>query len=167
LFFHSLFISSFRSFLMHTMTDQNLSAAQVIQLTSAMISVACVDGIQRAETALIGQFYESSRTQDMPTTASFLAAPHARRFDAATLAGSPADFADTVVLMCLMTAYADGHLSPAEREHIQAMATTLGLDAARFEAHLAQVRDDLVGALSHLPDAGSVAAVVRELSAAD
>ena len=76
------------------------------------------------------------------------------------------NFADTVVLMCLMTAYADGHLSAAEREHIQALATTLGLDEARFEAHLAQVRDDLVGALSHLPDAGSVAAVVRELAVA-
>jgi tellurite resistance protein len=150
---------------MHTMTDQDLSPAQVLQLTGAMLSVAFVDGIAPAEAALIGQFYESSRTQDMPTTAAFLADPQAQHFDAAALAGSPAAFADTVVLMCLMTAYADGHLSAAEREHIQAFATALGLDTARFEAHLAQVRDDLVGALSHLPDAGSVAAVVRELSA--
>ena len=151
---------------MHTMTDQDLSPAQVVQLTRAMLSVAFVDGIQPAEAALIGQFYESSRTEDMPTTASFMADPQARSFDATALAGSPAAFADTVVLMCLMTAYADGHLSAAEREHIQALATTLGLDEARFEAHLAQVRDDLVGALSHLPDAGSVAAVVRELAVA-
>ncbi|CAM3567202.1 TerB family tellurite resistance protein [Polaromonas hydrogenivorans] len=152
---------------MHTMPDQNLSPAQVAQLTRAMLSVAAVDGIQPAEAALIGQFYESSRSADMPATATFLADPQAQQFDAAALAGSPAEFADTVVLMCLMTAYADGQLSPAEREHVQAVATTLGLDAARFEAHLAQVRDDLVGALSHLPDAGSVAAVVSELSAAD
>ena len=151
---------------MHTMTDQNLSAAQVVQLTRAMLSVAFVDGIAPAEAALIGQFYESSRTQDMPTTASFLADPQVRSFDAAALAGSPAEFADTVVLMCLMTAYADGQLSAAEREHIQAFATALGLDETRFEAHLAQVRDDLVGALSHLPDAASVAAVVRELAVA-
>lgn len=151
---------------MHTMTDQNLSAAQVVQLTRAMLSVAFVDGIAPAEAALIGQFYESSRTEDMPTTASFMADPQARIFDAAALAGSPVAFADTVVLMCLMTAYADGHLSAAEREHIEGLAKTLGLDEARFEAHLAQVRDDLVGALSHLPDAGSVAAVVRELAVA-
>jgi len=88
-------------------------------------------------------------------------------FDIATLQGSSAEFADTVVLMCLMTAYADGNLSPAERSHIQAIATTLGLDAAHFEAHLAQVRDELVGAISSLPDAGSVAVVVKELKAGD
>ncbi|MDB5930313.1 MAG: hypothetical protein JWR60_2020 [Polaromonas sp.] len=152
---------------MHTMPDQNLSPEQVVQLTKAMLSVASVDGIQPAEAALIGQFYESSRNDAMPTTAAFLSDPAARQFDAAGLAGSTAEFADTLVLMCLMTGYADGQLSPEERSHVQAMATALGLDEARFEAHLAQVRDDLVGAISHLPDAGSVAAVVRELSAAD
>jgi tellurite resistance protein len=150
---------------MHAMPDQNLSPEQVIQLTRAMLSVASVDDIQPAEAALIGQFYESSRNDAMPTTAAFLADPAARVFDAAALAGSTAEFADTVVLMCLMTGYADGQLSAEERSHVQAIAMALGLDAARFEAHLAQVRDDLVGAISHLPDAGSVAAVVRELSA--
>ena len=34
--------------------DQNLSSAQVIQLTRAMLSVAAVEGIQPAEAALIG-----------------------------------------------------------------------------------------------------------------
>lgn len=150
---------------MHTMPDQNLSPAQVIQLTRAMLSVAQVDSIQPAEAALIGQFFETSRSADMPTTATFLASATAQQFDAKELAGSAAPFADTVVLMCLMTAYADGNMSAGELSHVQAIATTLGLDAARFEAHLAQVRDDLVAALSHLPDAGSVAAVVHELAA--
>lgn len=145
--------------------DQNLSPAQVTQLTKAMLSVALVDDIQPAEAALIGQFYESSRSADMPTTAAVLADPKAHPFDAASLTGSSAEFADTVVLMCLMTAYADGSLSAAERAHVQSIATALGVDATRFETHLAQVRDELVGALSHLPDAGSVAAVVKELEA--
>ncbi|MBA3057013.1 MAG: hypothetical protein KJ614_07020 [Gammaproteobacteria bacterium] len=152
---------------MNAMQDQNLSPAQVTQLTKAMLSVALVDGIHPAEAALIGQFYESSRSADMPTTSSVMASPEAQPFDAAELVGSSATFADTVVLMCLMAGHADGQLSPAERDHVQAMATTLGVDATRFEAHLAQVRDELVGAISHLPDAGSVAAVVKELSAAD
>ena len=152
---------------MNAMQDQNLSPAQITQLTKAMLSVALVDGIHPAEAALIGQFYESSRSADMPTTPSVMASPAAQPFDATTLVGSPAAFADTVVLMCLMTAYADGHLSPAERDHVQALATMIGVDTVRFEAHLAQVRDELVGALSHLPDAGSVAVVVKELSAAD
>ena len=151
---------------MHTMPDQNLSPAQVAQLTQAMLSVALVAGIHPAEAALIGQFYESSRSADMPTTATALAMDSSA-FDARSLLPSDAEFADTVVLMCLMAAYADGSLSAAERSHVQAIATTLGVDAARFEAHIALVRDELVGALSHLPDAASVAAVVQKLNAAD
>lgn len=152
---------------MHPMQDQPLSPQQVTQLTQAMLSVANIDGIQPAEAALIGQFYETSRSADMPTTATLMASPEACQFNAADLAGSPAEFADTAVLMCLMAAYADGHLSPAERTYVQTIATSLGVDAPRFEALLAQVRDELVGALSHLPDAGSVAVVVKELAAAD
>lgn len=150
---------------MHPIHDQDLSPAQVTQLTQAMLSVALVDGIHPAEAALIGQFYESSRSADMPTTASVLARPDAQTFNAAALAASTPEFADTVVLMCLMAAYADGHLTPAERSHVQTIATALKVGAERFDALLAQVRDELVGALSHLPDAGSVAAVVKELEA--
>ena len=152
---------------MHPIQDQALSAQQVSQLTQAMLSVANIDGIQPAEAALIGQFHETSRSADMPTTATLMASPEARQFNAADLAGSSAEFADTAVLMCLMAAYADGQLSAAERAYVQSIATRLGVDAARFEALLGQVRDELVGALSHLPDAGSVAVVVKELAAAD
>ena len=149
---------------MHTMSDQNLSPAQVNTLTRAMLSVARVDSIQPAEAALIGQFYETSRNGDMPTTATFLASSTAHEFATSELAGSTAAFADTVVLMCLMTAYADGNLSAEELTHIQTIAKSLEMETTRFDAHLARVRDDLVAALSHLPDAGSVAAVVRELT---
>lgn len=152
---------------MNAMPDQNLSPAQVTLLTRAMLSVAAIDGISPAEAALIGQFYESSRSADMPSTAAAMASPDSSPFSSAELLNSSAGFADTVVLMGLMAAYADGHLSAAERAHLQSMANTLGLDAARFDALLAQVRDELVGALSHLPDAGSVAVVVKELAAAD
>jgi uncharacterized tellurite resistance protein B-like protein len=148
---------------MPTIQDQNLSATQVIQLTQAMLSVALVDGMHPAEAALIGQFYESSRSADMPTTSAMLSGTHT--FDAQAMAGCPADVADTVVLMCLMCGYADGHLSAEERTLVQSYATALGVDDARFEALLGQVRDELIGALSHLPDAESVANVVRELSA--
>jgi len=69
--------------------------------------------------------------------------------------------------MCLMTAYADGSLSAAELAYVQSIATQLNMDTAHFEMLLAQVRDELIGALSHLPDAGSVAVVVKELAAAN
>ena len=152
---------------MHPIQDQPLSPLQVTQLTKAMLSVANIDGIQPAEAALIGQFYETSRTADMPTTAALMASPEARQFNAADLVGSPVEFADTAVLMCLMAAYADGQLSAAERTYVQSIASSLSVDAGRFDALLAQVRDELVGALSHLPDADSVAVVVKELAATD
>lgn len=148
---------------MQAIQDQNLSATQVIQLTQAMLSVALVDGIHPAEAALIGQFYESSRQADMPTTAAMLSGSPV--FDAQAMVACPADVADTVVLMCLMTGYADGRLSAEERALVQSFASSLNVDAARFEALLGQVRDELIGALSHLPDAESVAKVVHELTA--
>jgi len=147
--------------------DQNLSSAQVILLTKAMLSVALIDGLAPAEAALIGQFYETSRSADMPSTAALLASPDARQFDVAELAGCDPELADTVVLMCLMAAYADGRLSDAERAQVQAIASEIGLDDVRVDVLLAQVRDELIGALSHLPDAASVATVVKELAAAD
>lgn len=152
---------------MHPLHDQDLSPAQVTQLTRAMLSVALVDGIHPAEAALIGHFYETSRSADMPNTATVLASPDAQSFNATAMVGSTPEFADTVVLMCLMAAYADGSLSPAERAHVQTIATAMAVNTARFDALLGQVRDELVGALSHLPDAGSVAAVVKELGAAN
>ena len=151
---------------MNPIQDQKLSPAQVTQLTHAMLSVAEVDGIAPAEAALIGQFYEASRADHMPTTASVLSASAAApAFDAKAWAGCSAEVADTVVLMCLMTGHADGHLSAGERALCWANAQALGVDAARFDGLLAQVRDQLIGALSHLPDAGSIAKVVGELEA--
>lgn len=147
---------------MNPMQDQNLSSAQVIQLTKAMLSVASIEGIAPAEAALIGQFYESARSNDMPTTAALMASPDTRQFDAFAWTGCPDALADTVVLMCLMTAYADGSLSAAELAYVRLIATQLNMDTAHFEALLAQVRDELIGALSHLPDAGSVAVVVKQ-----
>jgi uncharacterized tellurite resistance protein B-like protein len=150
---------------MTAMQDRNLDETQLTQLTQAMISVATIDGILPAEAALIGRFYEASRGPNMPTVEAVMARPGNQPFDTAALAGSPADFADTLVLMCLMTGYADGNLTLAERAQVQSFADAMRMDAARFSAHLARVQDDLVGALSHLPDAGSVANVVRELGA--
>ena len=152
---------------MHPVQDQTLSTQQIIQLTRAMLSVASVDGLQPAEGTLISQFYEASRSADMPTTAAAMANAGTNQFTVAELEGSTPEFADTMILMCLMAAYADGHLSAAERLHVQSIATQLKVDASRFDGLLAQVRDELVGALSHLPDAGSVAVVVKELAAAD
>lgn len=147
---------------MQAILDQNLSATQVIQLTQAVLSVALVDGIHPAEAALIGQFYERSRTDDMPTTAAMLSGSHA--FDAKSMAGCSSEMADTMILMSHMTGYADGRLSANECALIKSIASELKVDTARFEVLLGQVRDEMIGALSHLPDSESVAKVVHDLT---
>ncbi len=151
---------------MTTVQDQNLTPQQVTELTQAMLSVALVDGIAPAEAALIGQFYEASRTPDMPSTTRMLSTKTPPAFNAQAWAGCAPEVADTVVLMCLMTGHADGQFSAGERELAWSIAQTLGLGVARFDGLLAQVRDQLIGAISHLPDAGSIAKVVGKLGSA-
>lgn len=148
---------------MSVVQDRNLTPAQVMQLTQAMLSVAAIDGMHPAEAALISDFYESSRSAEMPAVTSVMSEAASAALELQTLANSDRGFADTVVLMCLMCGYADGKLSDAEHAHVQKIAMATGLDDAAFQAHLAQVRDELTGAISHLPDAGSVAAVVGKL----
>lgn len=149
---------------MPAITDQNLTPTQVVQLTRAMLSVATIDGIHPAEAALIGRFYEGSRTADMPATQAVLVEAEAQPFQPAELTGCSADFAETVALMCLMTGYADGRLTAAERAHVEQIAQASGLSGARLSELQAQVQDELLGALVHLPDAASVARVASELA---
>ena len=147
---------------MNPVQDQDLSAAQVVQLTHSMLSVAMVDGISPMEAELIRAFYENAWCDGMPTTDAMMesGAP----LNVNELAGSSAEFADTVVLMSLMTGYADGILSDAERDQVKSIAGALGMNEVQLATHLAHVQNDLIGALSHLPDSESVAKVFREMS---
>ena len=149
---------------MNAVKDQNLSPAQVTLLTKAMLSVAVLDGLHPAETALISQFYDSTRSEAMPTTQAMIEAGKASPFKISELTGSTAEFAETVLLMCLMTAYADGSFGQAERDYINSIAGALGIKEEQLATHLAHVHNDLIGALSNLPDSASVAKVFGELS---
>ncbi len=150
---------------MNYLPDQKLTADQLITLTRAMLSVALVDEIQPAEAHLICQFYEASRNANMPTCDAIVAGLEAQPFTVSELAQSSSEFVNVLMPLCVMTAYADGHLSAGELEHLKCIAATANVNPQRFEAHLGRVRDELVSAISHLPDAGSVAVVVKELRA--
>ena len=144
--------------------DQNLSPAQVTLLTKAMLSVAMRDGLHPAEAGLISNFYEGSRGDDMPTMQAMLDAVKASPLKVGELSGSAPEFAETVMLMCLMTAYADGSFSASERDYVKSLAAVLGIDEERFSGYLAQVHNELIGAVSNLPDSASVAKVFGKLS---
>lgn len=150
------------------LTDLRLSRQQIIAATQAMLRIAHVDGARTAEeVALIRLFYAGCNESDAATAADWPA------FDA-LVAGSPAarlaaaefpdrDGREMVLATCIMVAYADGELSAPELAALHALAADLGIDAERFEHLLALVKDHMLAQLAGLPDAGSVAAVAREL----
>ena len=138
------------------------SGDQVLALAASMLSTAHVDGVHPQEVALIRQFYEGAGVSGLPPFAEIEGmGPKAEAL--LKKVGGDTAFAEQLVLMCFATAYADGALSDAERAHVQKIATGAGLGAARVEELLEQVKDSLIGALSHLPDAASVANLAREL----
>lgn len=141
--------------------------AQTLAMTSCMLAISHVDGVQPAETALIGKFYEGGRVGDMPAFETL----HGSHAEAAKLleelvqkrSEDGVEFGDALVTLCLMTGYADGTLTDAERAQVQAFGQMAGVTPERFEAQLQMVRDSLLGSLSGLPDSASVAALAKEL----
>lgn len=135
---------------------------QLLALAESMLSTAQVDDVHPQEVALIRRFYDEQRSADMPTFDAMLAAAGKDPTRLAALAGD-ADFAEQLVLMCLMTGYADGKLSEAERSHVQGLAKQLGVSDEVQAQLLLQVKDSLLASLAHLPDAQSVAALAKKL----
>jgi tellurite resistance protein len=147
---------------MSTQANDTMTPAQVTALVAAMLAVAHVDGVQPAEEQLIRTFYEESATAGMPAFDQ-VGHTHAQANELLAAAGGGADFAEQLVLMCFMTAYADGHMSDGERALVLDLAKQSGVAEARAAELLQQVKDTLIGSLAHLPDAESVAALSKTL----
>jgi uncharacterized membrane protein YebE (DUF533 family) len=140
----------------------NLAPAQVNALVASMLAVAHVDGIHAQELALIRKFYEESAGAAAPPF-STVEGSHGQAAELLKAAGGGADFAEQLVLMCLMAGYADGHLSEGERAVVDQLAQGAGVSAEKVEELLQQVKDTLIGSLAHLPDAQSVADLAKTL----
>ena len=147
---------------MSTQPNDTMTPAQVTALVAGMLAVAHVDGVQPAEEKLIRTFYEESAASGMPKFDE-VGHTHAQTKELLAAAGGGADFAEQLVLMCFMTAYADGHMSDGERTLVLDLAKQVGVAEARSAELLQQVKDTLIGALAHLPDPESVAALSKTL----
>lgn len=139
-----------------------MTREQALALIGCMLSTAHVDGMHPQELALIRRFHDESSDLGLPPFDSLVAAPADA---AAQLAGVGADpaFAEQLVMLSIMTGYADGDFSEAERTHVAGLAARIGIDAERFAQLHQGVKDSLIQSLSHLPDAASVAALVKTL----
>jgi len=122
-----------------------------MQVTNTMLAVAMVNGLDPTEAVLIRQFYENARSEDMPAVDDMMEGQASRQFEVSELAGSSPEFAETLVLMGLMTAYADGVLSQEERNVVKSIAGATGMDEELLAMHLARVHNDQKGTLSRLP----------------
>ncbi len=140
-----------------------LTHDQVLALAACMLSTAQVDGMHPQELALIQSFYDGCGVAGLPPFASVGAVAGTDQTLAKAAATADTDFAEQLVLLCLATAYADGALSAAELSHVSQLAASAGLTESRVTQLLQQVKDSLLGALSHLPDAQSVAQLAKEL----
>lgn len=147
---------------MSTPSNDTMTPAQVTALVAGMLAVAHVDGVQPAEEQLIRTFYEQSAAPGMPKFDQ-VGHTHAQVNQLLAAAGGGADFTEQLVLMCFMTAYADGHMSDGERALVLDLAKQAGVAEARADELLQQVKDSLIGSLAHLPDAESVAALSKTL----
>lgn len=139
-----------------------MPSSQVIALVECMLSTARIDGLHPKEVALIQAFYEEQRRPDMPAFDAVVAMTGNASVALSAL-GSDTEFAEQLVLMCLMTGYADGRLSEGEHQHVLGLAQQLGVAVARVDELLVQVKDTLIASLAHLPDPESVAALAKTL----
>jgi len=141
----------------------SLNADQTVAATQLLLRVAQVDGACAAEeVALIRTFYDACRNNadDWPAFASLQSeTQNINPAGAFTEAGQR----DLVVATCLLVAYADGALIADELAAVHAVAAEIGMANTRVEELLALVKDTMLAQLARLPDAGSVAAVAREL----
>jgi uncharacterized membrane protein YebE (DUF533 family) len=144
-------------------TSEALTPDQMKALLACVVSTAHVDGIHSQEIQLIEQFCGENQYQaplkDLISKAGDIGLAKA------ALAAIQADqaFVEQVLLMSVMTAYADGHISDAELAHVNALGASVNVPASKMAELRIQVRDTLLGSLSHLPDSESVAALAKSM----
>jgi tellurite resistance protein len=147
---------------MHT-EDGSFSTEQMQALLACVVSTAHVDGIKPQELELLDRFCGDNQYQaslkDLLGKAGDKS--HAKAMLAAV--GGDATFVEQVLLMSIMTAYADGRISDAELAHVNELAESVGVPASKMAELRLYVRDSLLGSLSHLPDAESVAALAKSM----
>lgn len=140
--------------------DTTLSAFSAEQIKSAcfaMLEVARAHGISAAEHALIQTFWQQAE----PALGAFDAHSQER---CATALFVDAGQQQLLLDLCLACAFADGHYSSEEKAVIADLAARLGLAESVLAERTAEVRSAFLGALAHLPDAASVAALGKQLA---
>ena len=140
-----------------------MSMEAVVAASKAMLKVASTDGVHSAEVELIRNFYRSSAEGGEWPSFDKILQESTGEFHPGAQAFANEQEREMIVALCVMTGFADGAFSDAERAVVLAIAGDLNLAPDRFDSIVEFVKDHMLAQLSHLPDAGSVARVAREL----
>jgi tellurite resistance protein len=158
-------------------TVDSMSMNAVIAASKTMLKVAHTDGVHPDEIALIKGFYSSCvNSSEWPAFDKLqqessgewpafdkLQQESSGDFHVDAKAFSSDQEREMIVALSIMTGFADGAFSAAEQAVVRTIATELHIAPARFDEINSAVKDHMLAQLSHLPDAGSVAKVAKEL----
>lgn len=142
---------------------ESMTKDAVIAATKTMLKVAHTDGVHPAEVALIQGFYNACASGAGWPAFDQLQHPSHGEFHVDAKAFAGAQDREMIVALCVMTGFADGAFSAAETAAVRSIADDLSIAPERFDAISNAVKDHMLAQLSHLPDAGSVAKVAKEL----
>ena len=141
----------------------SMSMKAVVVASKTMLKVAHTDGVHSAEVELIRSFYSSSVEGSEWPSFDKLLQDSSGDFHVDAQAFANEQEREMIVALCVMTGFADGALSDAERAVVLTIAGDLNITPSRLDDITEFVKDHLLAQLSHLPDAGSVAKVAKEL----
>ena len=137
-----------------------IRADQAEAIARGLIAVAKADGhIHEREAALIADFYSSTTERLIDMAALERAEPVDGAYLAATL--PTAELREVFLKTAVLLAYADGNYSADESKIIVAFADALG---EKNLAHIeTQVKEFMLGQLTHLQNSEAVAKVAKDL----
>ena len=141
--------------------ETSLEASQAEAIARGLYAVARVDGVHAREAALVSSFYEETGRganayaeleRSAPITPAELAAALHQREHRVM-------FVKTAILL----AYADGVVTAEERQSIAGFARALGVDDATVNALESEVKEYLLGHLTHVSNVDATRAVAKKL----
>ncbi|MEW5852662.1 MAG: hypothetical protein AB2A00_28010 [Myxococcota bacterium] len=141
--------------------NMDLSFAQVQCLVRGLHTLAVTDGVHEREDALIREFFEACRPAGGPSYEDTVRHPFTIEDGLEHLRS--AELRRMFIKTAWLLAFADGKITTPEREQIATYAQGLGISDADNQELQAQVKEFLLGKLSHIRNTSSLAEVAKQM----
>jgi tellurite resistance protein len=142
--------------------ETDITSDQAEAISHGLITIAKADGVlHEREAALIADFYGA--TMDHPLNMAEL--ERAPAVDGAFMAAKlqTAELRELFLKTAILLSYADGNYSAPESQLIKEYATALGYDAGKLTGFETQVKEFMLGQLTHIKNVDAVAKVAKGL----